>query len=499
MKKDLYVGIDAGSTVCKAGLFDEHGTELVVFRRTTPLSRPRPGWVEADPDIAIGVLFDLLEQVAGATKSFGNIQAIGLTGAMVGAWFVDRTGTALRPGINWEDSRSQPFIDRKAMERPGFHSEVFNSSGSVLQQGCTLPILAWFAENEPTILDRARWVLSYKDFLRFVLTGVAATDQSEAAVIPGDARTQDRSSEMLTLFGINEHACLLPPVAKSDEQIGSLTSSAAARCGLPPGIPVVAGAGDVIANIIGAGGLKAGAATAMFGTTGIVGISHDRPVFDPPDIGLLFSLPEKLWYRAMVNVAATMNLDWAVDMLFPEIANLPDRYERINQVVAAHPIGANGVIYLPYLSESGIIAPIVSSTARAQFCGLAPQHTRKDLIRAVFEGVAFAFADLADLLDMPDSVPLVVTGGGGRSPVWRGMIASLLERELLAPEGQEFGARGVALLAAKSQGRYGTVGEASKKNLKVDFRTRPDITLKSQWDDARCRFTSYRDLCLGGG
>ncbi|MGD1887579.1 MAG: hypothetical protein ACFB01_10760, partial [Cohaesibacteraceae bacterium] len=151
---------------------------------------------------------------------------------------------------------------------------------------------------------------------------------------------------------------------------GAVTTEASKRTGLVEGTPVVAGVGDVIANVLGAGGLKEGAATAILGTTCMVGVTHAKPVFEPVDLGLLFSLPQQRWYRAMVNVAGTSNLDWALSMVAPEFLEGADRFDRLTARLSAVPPGANGVTYLPYLSERGIVAPVAAAPARAQFSGL---------------------------------------------------------------------------------------------------------------------------------
>jgi sugar (pentulose or hexulose) kinase len=346
-------------------------------------------------------------------------------------------------------------------------------------------------------MARAAAVLGYKDWLRLRLTGRVATDESEAAVAPGDARAQARSAGLIRLFGLGESAHLFPEVLPSAAIAGRVTPEAAAATGLPPGLPVATGAGDVIANVIGAGGLSAGALTGLLGTTCMIGLCLDAPVFEPPDLGLLFSLPERHWFRAMVNVAGTLNLDWAAGLLFPHFAGRGDILARIEPLAAAQPVGAHGVVYLPYLSESGIIAPVADVSARAQFAGLSPAHGREAMIRAVYEGVAFSIADLCDLLAPPGAVPLVLTGGGARSAFWCRMIAEMTGREVRVPEGTEFGARGAALLAATALGRFPSVAAASASVAGGGTSCRPEGTEAAAWQEARDRYREARDRALG--
>jgi sugar (pentulose or hexulose) kinase len=495
--RELFVGVDAGSSVLKAVAFDLAGRPVARASERTPLSRRGGGRVEADPDAAWAALTRVLGTIAGETWGAGRIAGLGLSGAMVGAWVVDAEGRTLRPGINWEDSRAQGLIEEMARANPRLLSDIFSVSGSVMQQGCTLPVMAALLREEPEVMDRAAAVMGYKDWLRFRLTGRVATDASEAAVAPGDARRQARDEGLIRLFGLKAQVHLLPEVLPSAALAGAVTAEAARETGLPEGLPVAAGAGDVIANVIGAGGLRAGSLTGLLGTTCMVGLCAEEPVFTPPDLGLLFSLPERHWFRAMVNVAGTLNLDWAAGLLFPHLSGRGDLLARVGALAAAEPVGARGVVYLPYLSESGIIAPVADAGARAQFAGLAPPHGREAMIRAVYEGVAFSVADLCDLLAPPEGTPMVLTGGGARSAFWCRMIAEVTGREVVVPEGAEFGARGAALLAATALGRFPSVAAASASVAGEGTVYRPEGREAAAWASARARYREARDRALG--
>jgi sugar (pentulose or hexulose) kinase len=492
------LGLDAGSSVVKAACFDGDGKMISVASRRTPLLRPGGGRVEADPALCWSATCDVLrEVVARSGIAPDGIAGLGLTAAMVGLWLLDANGDPLRPGINWEDSRSQPMLDRMIAARPALMSDIFATSGSVLQQGCTLPLLAALSESEPQTVARAAAAVSYKDFLRARLTGRIAIDRTEAAVAPGDASAQSVSATMRSLFGLDHLAHLFPDPLDSTAEGGRLTAAAAAATGLPEGLPVAVGAGDVPATVIGAGGLKTGAATAVLGTTCMLGRVSDAPVFTPPDLGLLFSLPGGKYYRAMVNVAGTLNLDWAMNLLAPDLVEAPDGFDRLTAEVSAVPVGARGLTYLPYLSESGIIAPVADASARAQFAGLTPAHGRADMLRAVYEGVAFAMADLAEALELEPDVPLTLTGGGSNSRLWCDMIAEVLDREVIVPHGAEFGARGAAMLAAVMVGAHPDIGAASAGLRRLGQRVhRPARADAAAWNEARRRFARYRNRLL---
>lgn len=496
MSGRLYIGLDAGTSLTKAALFDLGGRELAVAEKPTAVQRPHPGWSEIDPEEAWNAALHVLRQVvAESGVEPRRIAGIGLSAAMVGAWVLDAGGRPLRPGVTWEDSRAQGLIDERRAADPGFLGRIFASSGSVMQQGCTLPVLAWLARHEPEVLSRAAHVVSFKDFLRFRLTGLIATDRSEAAVLPGSARDRTRSPEMMALFELSGFAPLLPPVLDSDVFFGGLTAQAAAATGLSEGTPVAVGAGDVAATVIGAGGLSNGTATAVLGTACIVGVVHDRPVFEPPNVGLLFTLPGNLWYRAMVNVAGTLNLDWAFSALAPDLAGDAGRFRELDRMLRATPPGANGLTYLPYLSDSGIIAPRVDPAARAQFAGLSPRHDRAALFRAVVEGVSFAMADLLDALSFGGD-RLLLTGGGAKNPIWAQMICDLVGRFVEVPEGRQMGARGAALLAATANGDFATVNAASAAVLARVRRFEPDPKQRADLAPALDRYRQARDRLL---
>jgi sugar (pentulose or hexulose) kinase len=494
----LYIGLDAGTSLTKAAIFDLEGNQYGEAHRRTTVLRPHFGWSELDPQETWNAALDVIARVvreSGIDRS--RIKGVGITAAMVGAWVLDADGNPLRPGITWEDSRAQGLIEEHTARDPRFMSRLFASSGSVMQQGCTLPVLAWLIANEPETMARARHVVSYKDYLRFRLTGKIATDRSEASVIPGSARERARSPEVIAMFGLTEHQGLLPPVMESESFIGGLRADVAGELGLPVDLPVAVGSGDVSATIIGAGGLAAGTATAVLGTTAMVGVVHDRPVFQPADIGLLFTLPGERWYRSMVNVAGTLNLDWAFSALAPDIADKPQRFDMLNAMLAESRPGANGLVYLPYLSESGIIAPRVDPLARAQFAGLSPRHQRSDLFRAVLEGVAFAMKDLFDLLSF-NGDRVLLTGGGAQNPHWVQMICDLIDTPVEVPHGSQFGARGAALMAATAAGQFETINVASAAIAGRGLQYQPNPASTQALVEALGAYRNARDRLLGG-
>jgi sugar (pentulose or hexulose) kinase len=227
----------------------------------------------------------------------------------------------------------------------------------------------------------------------------------------------------------------------------------------------------------------------------MVGVTHAEPLFTPPDLGLLFTLPGTGWFRAMVNVAGTLNLDWAMGILVPDLEG-PKALAAFEALARQAPPGANGVVYLPYLSDSGIIAPTVDPGARAAFGGLAPRHARSDMARAVYEGVAWSLTELLGLTGFSgDAVHLV--GGGARSGLWPQMLADVCGTPVILSQGQEFGARGAALLARVAVGDLCDMAEAAALAPPVRLRCDPDPARAVAAEEGRQRFLAFRNRSRG--
>ena len=417
---------------------------------------------------------------------------------MVGAWLIDAEGRPVRRAILWNDGRAQSVIDRLSAEKPNFMGTIFRSSGSAMQQGCTLPLVRWLLDHEPETLERTAAVLCCKDWLRFRLTGDLAMDTTEASVLPGDTRARDYSPAMFDWLEVTAVRDRFPAVRPSEAWAGEVTSRAVTETGLRKGTPVVTGAGDVPASILGAGAVRAGEACIVLGTTCLTSLVFNEPVFEPPNVGLLFPLPAAGWARVMATVAGTTNLDWFASQFYTsERAALAsaDLYARLE--VEASSAEAPGLVYHPYLSEAGIIAPEVEPRARAQFSGLSPAHTRADLLRAVYEGVALSIRDcLAAMGPAEPAESVVLSGGGARSAFWSQMIADCLGAEVRVPEGREFGAKGAALLAGVALGWYASPAQAAVSAQRTAHVYTPDRPTHDRWADHFRLYAALRDAQL---
>ncbi|MDQ3691700.1 MAG: carbohydrate kinase, partial [Chloroflexota bacterium] len=493
---EMYVlGIDAGTSVVKAALFDRAGALRVTARRRTTVFSPQPGWTEASLDETWQAAAQTIREVLARGGVDGRgIAAVGVTGQMLGAWMVDEAGAPVRSAILWNDGRTQALLARLEAKRPGLMSEIFRRSGSVMQQGCSLPVLRWLAENDSDAMSRARWLLCSKDWIRFKLTGNVHTDPTDAALLPGNVRTRDLDDTLFELLGVSDYRHLFPAVAPSDAIVGAVTRGGASQTGLRRGTPVVTGAGDVPAVALGVGAVQPGQACSIVGTTVINGHVVEEPVFTPPDVGLLFCLPGDRWLRSFANIAGTTNVDWASTMLGvgakPDGAAAIEYYGRLEELIRGSPPGARGVLFLPYLSAVGILAPVLEPTARAQISGLTPDHDATDILRAVYEGVALSIRDCYSVASRQVEV-IRLSGGGARSELWTQIIADVTGCTIEVPAGEEFGAKGAALLAGVGIGWYPSIVEAATAHVAIAREYAPDAERAHLYDQV---FEVYQDL-----
>ncbi len=488
------LGVDIGTSVIKAALFNAEGQELISYQQPTQVLRPQNGWMEADMQATWQATCAVIRAVLQSPEGQGReVAALGVTGNMIGAWLVDAQGEPVRNAILWCDSRTQALWAQLTTQQPDLAERIFELDGCVVESGATLLVLRWLQEHEPCVLKRARWVFSSKDWIVYKLSGVPQIDSSEAAVLPGDTRTQHSPESIWERFGVLPQRALLPPVQLSECVIGQVQPAAAALTGLKVGTPLVAGAGDVPANSLGLGATEVGAAFMVLGTNLQVCRVFGQPMFEPPLVGLLFYQPHGRWLRALMNVAGTTNLDWAIRQFYADLDGLEParRFEQVEAQVVSRPIGADGVLYLPYLSRAGVIAPFVAPAARAQFAGLHDGHTRADLLRAVYEGVALAARDCYSALgELPSQV--IFAGGGARSAFWAQMMADCLGTRVVVPQGQEFGAKGAALLAGVGVGMFSDIQSAGRSLFRVARIHSPDASAHARYTELYRRYRALQ-------
>jgi xylulokinase len=449
------LGIDVSTTATKAVLVDQTGGVRGIGTAEYGFSVPRPRWSEQEPrlwwDGTVTAVRSVLASTAVAAE---DIAAVGLTGQMHGAVLLDDAGEVLRPAILWSDQRTSAECDliRDAVGR----ERLIAITGNDALTGFTAPKLVWVRDHEPDAWRRIAHVLLPKDYVRYRLTGEFAVDKADGAgTLLLDLAARDWSVEIASALGVDP--AWLPRTFEGPDVTGVLTAAGAQATGLREATPVVAGGGDQAANAVGVGAVAPGAVALSLGTSGVVFAPTDRPLFEPDGRVHAFchAVPDR-WHMMSVMLSAAGSLRWFRDALAPGID-----FADLVRPAAEVPAGSDGLWFLPYLS--GERSPHPDPLARGAFLGLTVAHDRRHLTRAVLEGVAFGLRDGFDQMTAagivaPDQIR--VSGGGTASPLWRQILADVLDAEIATVNTSEGAAYGAALLASVGAGWHPTVEAA---------------------------------------
>jgi xylulokinase len=464
-----FMGIDVSTTGSKALIIDAQGDVLGVQNSPHTLSNPRPLWSEQDPQEWWQATVKAIHAVLAQTGINGeDIVSLGLTGQMHGLVLLDKNGEVLRPAILWNDQRTQAQCD-EIHEIIGKEAFI-RISGNVALTGFTAPKILWVAENEPEIFNKARHVLLPKDYVRYCLTGEYAMDKADGAgTILFDLKKRDWSPELLSRLKIP--AEWMPPTYEGPEFTGVVTSEAAQATGLKAGTQVAAGGGDQAAQAVGVGAVEPGIVGLTVGTSGVVFATTPSAMIEPQ--GRLHAFCHAVpnaWHFMGVMLSAAGSLQWYRDTLAPQAS-----FDELMQSAAGVPAGCEGLQFLPYLS--GERTPYPDPLARGAFIGLTIRHTQAHMTRAVIEGVSFGLKDMFTLIQnagLREITQVRASGGGTKSALWRGILASVLGCELVTVNTAEGAAYGAALLAGVGSGVWPNVITACGQTVKVTGKTNPD-------------------------
>jgi xylulokinase len=439
----MFIGIDLGTSGVKAILLDRAGRVRASATQALSLERPHPRWSEQDPQAwwaaTVAAVEQLLSEAGAAGIEPAAIEAIGLAGQMHGAVLLDAAGAVLRPAILWNDGR----CDAECLELEAAVPELRALTGNLAMPGFTAPKILWVRRHEPDIYARLAKVLLPKDYLRYRLSGVMATDPSDAAgTLWLDVARRDWSEPLLAACGLSR--AQMPELVEGNRITGRLDAALAQRWGMRP-VPIIAGGGDNAAGAIGAGIVRPGQAMLSLGTSGVYFAVSDGFLSNPGSAVHSFchALPDT-WHLMSVMLNAAGCLDFTARLTgYPDVAALLAEAEAARE---RHD-GASPY-FLPYLA--GERTPHNNVHAKGVFYGLAPDTGRADLANATLEGVGFALLDGIDALHAtglaPDEITLI--GGGSRSPYWTQMLADIIGRPLTLRADAELGpALGAARLA----------------------------------------------------
>ncbi|MDE6594030.1 MAG: xylulokinase [Oscillospiraceae bacterium] len=471
------IGVDLGTSGTKTVLFDELGTVIASKTIEYPMYQPKNGYAEQDPADWYNAAVNTIKSVIGSSGvSPDDIVGVGLSGQMHGLVMLDGENNVIRNSIIWCDQRTAKEVE-EMNEKIG-REKLIEITANPALTGWTAAKILWVKNNEPENFAKCRHILLPKDYIRFMLTGEYATEVSDASGMQLlDVPHRCWSEEICSALGID--MSLLAKVYESCEVTGKITEKAAALTGLKAGTVVVGGAGDNAAAAVGTGVVKDGRAFTTIGTSGVVfahtaSVSIDRG----GRVHTCCAAVPGAWHIMGVTQGAGLSLKWFRDnFCAPEKETARymgvDEYYLMDKQAETVEIGANRLLYLPYLM--GERTPHLDPNARGVFFGLSAVHTKKEMLRAVMEGVAYSLRDCVEVCrEMGINVSdMMACGGGGTSPLWRQMLADLYGCPVKTASSKEGPALGVAILALVGAGVYDSVEAACDKICGVDKTQQP--------------------------
>ena len=474
-----YIGIDLGTSAVKLLLVDKDGRIHASVSEEYPLSFPQPGWSEQEPDDWWNaVCHGLKRLLEGQDTSL--IAGIGVGGQMHGLVTLDEADRVIRPAILWNDGRT-------AQETEWLNREVGKDKLSALTAniafaGFTAPKLLWMQRHEPENFSRIARIMLPKDYIGYKLTGVHACDYSDASgMLLLDVKNRCWSEEMLDICGVRKDQ--MPELFESYEVIGSLKPDLAAAFGLQESVRVVAGAGDNAAAAVGTGTVGDGACNISLGTSGTIFISSDHFGVDPNNALHAFAHADGKYHLMGCMLSAASCNKWFCE----DILGTQD-YGMVQQAISDEALGRNSVYFLPYLM--GERSPINDTDARGLFIGISMDTSRADMMQAVLEGVAFAIRDsfeVARSLGIPIERSMLC-GGGAKSPLWRKIMANVLNIPLDIPQTEEGPGYGAAMLAMVGCGEYEDVGACADALVRTTGTIMPEAELAAHYEKAYQKF-----------
>jgi xylulokinase len=483
----LFIGLDIGTSGAKAIVCDGEGIILASALAEYPISSPQPLWSEQHPADWWRGAQEAIRTVVSRVDP-AQIRGIGLAGQMHGAVFLDDANQVIRPALLWNDQRTAAecieITQKVGAER------LLAIAGNPALTGFQAPKILWVRNHEPANYARIAHIVLPKDYIRFMLSDVYAADVADGAgTLLMDISARDYSPDILTALGIPR--AWLPRLYEGPQVTGELSARAAALLGIPAGIPIIAGGGDNAAAAIGTGIVTRGVVNSSIGTSGVIFAHSDTIALDPK--GRLHTMCHSVpgaWHMMAVTLSAGGSFAWFRNLL-RQMGNPALSYDDLVAVASPTPIGAEGLVFLPYLN--GERTPHLDPLARGGFIGLTSRHTVGHMARAVLEGVTYSLRDGLSImheLGVP-TTDIRATGGGGKSAFWRQLQADIYGAPVSTLAAEEGPAYGAALLAGVGTGHFRDTNDAVQRCVRVATTVEPDSTAAAQHDRA---YAIYRQL-----
>ena len=473
----LYIGVDLGTSAVKLLLMDEKGNIKKIVSKEYQLFFPHPGWSEQKPeDWFKQVIIGIKELISDCNKE--SVAGISFGGQMHGLVLLDDKDNVIRLAILWNDGRTKEETDY--LNNVIGKDKLSEYTSNIAFTGFTAPKILWVRKNEPDNFKKINKIMLPKDYLVYRLSGTFSTDYSDASgMLLLDVKNKRWSKEMLDICGITEKK--LPKLYESYEVVGNLKSDIAKELGLTEKVKIIAGAGDNAAAAIGTGTVGDGSCNISLGTSGTIFIASKKFGVDENNALHSFAHADGNYHlMGCMLSAASCNKWWSEEIL--KTNNYSEEQKAITK------LGENNVYFLPYLM--GERSPHNDPMARAMFMGMSMDTTREDMTQAVLEGVAYA---LRDSLEVARSLGIKIErtkicGGGAKSPLWKKMIANILNLKVDIIESEEGPALGAAILAAVGCGEYANVEEAVNKLINVVETIEPEYELVEKYDKGYEKF-----------
>lgn len=471
-----YIGVDLGTSALKLVMMKGNGELVKTVSKEYPLYFPRSGWSEQNPtDWFLAVKEGLKELAACADE---KIAGISFGGQMHGLVILDKDDNVLRPAILWNDGRSTEETDY--LNNVIGKEKLSKLTANIAFAGFTAPKILWVKNNEPEIFEKISKIMLPKDYISYMLSKSFATDYSDASgMLLLDVKNKKWSKEMIDICSISED--MLPKLYESYEVVGTIRPELAKELGLNEGIKIVAGAGDNAAAAIGTATVGEGACNISLGTSGTVFISSKNFGVDSFNALHSFAHADGNYHlMGCMLSAASCNKWWMEEIL--KTKDFAKEQKNIDN------LGENNVFFLPYLM--GERSPHNDPAARGTFVGMSMDTKREDMTLAVFEGVTFA---LRDSLEVARSLGIkiektMICGGGAKSPLWKRLVANILNVEVDVPVSEEGPGFGAAILAAVGCGEYESVEEATKSIIKIKEKIKPEADLVVKYEEKYQKF-----------
>ncbi len=490
---DILIGVDFGTGGCKVTAVNPANGSVVADASVEyPTEYAQAGWSEQNPADWYDAMCKALRILSEKGVDMRAVRAVSFDGSTHNAVLLDEHMQPVRKTIMWTDQRSVrecEFLKRE------YADKIFTTAYQMPTPTWTLPQMMWLKNNEPDVLKRVKKVLFVKDYVRYLVCGHVATDYIEAqGTLFFDMKNMSWSRELVELSGLPFDS--LPELVKPCDVLGKVTAKASADTGLPEGALVICGTSDSAVEDYGAGAIEAGDCIIKLATAGNVNIMTAEP--HPYESSLTYShVIEGLWYSVSATNAAARCQRWFRDLFCDEEKRVASEqgtkaFDLMDRLAENSPIGANGVMFHPYLQ--GERSPYWDANLRASFTGVSIASTKGDFIRSILEGVAFSLQDCREVLDKMglEMRRIFLIGGGAKSALWSSIVSNVFGLEAAVPSPGD-ASYGCALLAGVGAGMFKTPAEAVLKCLKYDRTVKPDQSSTAQYAELFKKYKSIHD------